>query len=117
MSQLVRSLPMQAAPSGSFDWGKQWYPMAIAADLDPGRPHALELLGQPLVGASAAATSCQSGTDDTSCTPCMLPRSSTVIAEPHRKVQAITDAPGQLNCCALAAAGCVERWGGRVAGI
>jgi hypothetical protein len=44
-------LCVQAAPSGGFDWAKQWYPMAIAADLDPGRPHAVELLGQPLVGA------------------------------------------------------------------
>ena len=52
MSPLCSLLPMQAAPSGSFDWGKQWYPMAIAADLDPGRPHAVELLGQPLVGAN-----------------------------------------------------------------
>jgi phenylpropionate dioxygenase-like ring-hydroxylating dioxygenase large terminal subunit len=42
---------MQAASCDSFDWAKQWYAMAVAEDLDPGRPHSVELLGQPLVGA------------------------------------------------------------------
>ena len=33
----------------SFDWQRQWYPLAFIEDLDPGRPHALELLGRRLV--------------------------------------------------------------------
>ena len=28
-----------------FDWLKQWYPLAVADDLDPSRPHAEQLLG------------------------------------------------------------------------
>jgi len=28
-----------------FDWVKQWYPLAVADDLDPTRPHAQLLLG------------------------------------------------------------------------
>lgn len=39
----------QASASEAFDWRRQWYGLAIAADLVPGRPHAVELLGQPLV--------------------------------------------------------------------
>ena len=39
----------EALPSGSdgaaFDWLKQWYPLAVAEDLDPDRPHAEQLLG------------------------------------------------------------------------
>ena len=33
----------------SFDWQRQWYPLAFIEDLDPGRPHAAELLGKRLV--------------------------------------------------------------------
>lgn len=50
-----RSVAAQATPSEPFDWARQWYAMAAAADLDPGRPHAMELLGQPLVRCCAAA--------------------------------------------------------------
>ena len=32
-----------------FNWEKQWYPVAITADLDPSRPRAITLLGQRLV--------------------------------------------------------------------
>ena len=35
-----------AAP---FDWLKQWYPLAIEADLDPTQPHAELLMGERLV--------------------------------------------------------------------
>ena len=33
----------------NFDWKRQWYPLAFIEDLDPGRPHAMELLGRRLV--------------------------------------------------------------------
>lgn len=32
-----------------FDWARQWYPVAVAADLQAGRPHAVTLLGRELV--------------------------------------------------------------------
>ena len=38
-----------AAP---FNWLKQWYPLAVAADLDPGRPHAQQLMGEIMLSAS-----------------------------------------------------------------
>jgi phenylpropionate dioxygenase-like ring-hydroxylating dioxygenase large terminal subunit len=45
-----------AAAAGAADWGeqqidwhKQWYPLAIIADLDARRPHAVRLLNEPLV--------------------------------------------------------------------
>ncbi len=34
---------------GKFDWERQWYPMAFVVDLDPSRPHAIQLLGKDLV--------------------------------------------------------------------
>jgi hypothetical protein len=113
--------PMQAAPSGSFDWGKQWYPMAIAADLDPGRPHAVELLGQPLVGASAAATSAYLGS--------MTPNAPLTCCEGHQQVinsrcratpeDASVTVMHQVQLCifALRPVGPLERRGGRVAGV
>ena len=39
----------EAANGGTFDWARQWYPLAFVEDLDPGRPHAMELLGKRLV--------------------------------------------------------------------
>ncbi|BDA41303.1 Protein TIC 55, chloroplastic [Coccomyxa sp. Obi] len=33
----------------TYDWAKQWYPLAFVEDLDPKVPHAMELLGQRLV--------------------------------------------------------------------
>ena len=33
----------------TFQWTKQWYPVAVAAFLDPSRPHAIQLLGKDLV--------------------------------------------------------------------
>jgi hypothetical protein len=125
MSWLLLSLLMQAAPSGSFDWGKQWYPMAIAADLDPGRPHAVELLGQPLVGATSRCHISLSGTHDTKCTPCMLQRSSAghqqVIkrhcrAKPEDAMVTMLH-PVKGACCALHPVGALERRGGGVACI
>lgn len=121
MSQLCSLLPMQAAPSGTFDWGKQWYPMAIAADLDAGRPHAVELLGQPLVGASAAATSAYLGR--------LTPSAPLTCCEGHQQVikrhcraapeAALVTLMHQLKLCmfALHPLGPLERRGGGVAGI
>lgn len=44
-------LPKIQEPSeeSTFDWARQWYPLAFVEDLDPGRPHAMELLGKRLV--------------------------------------------------------------------
>jgi hypothetical protein len=39
----------QGAKPDAFDWVRQWYPLAFVEDLDPGRPHAVELLGKRLV--------------------------------------------------------------------
>ena len=33
----------------TFQWTKQWYPVAVAAFLDSSRPHAIQLLGKDLV--------------------------------------------------------------------
>lgn len=33
----------------TFEWTKQWYPVAVIEFLDPTRPHAIELLGKSLV--------------------------------------------------------------------
>ena len=33
----------------TFQWTKQWYPVAVADFLDPSRPHAIQLLGKDLV--------------------------------------------------------------------
>lgn len=35
--------------SESFQWTKQWYPLAVVAYLDPTRPHAMQLLGKNVV--------------------------------------------------------------------
>jgi hypothetical protein len=35
--------------SGLFDWERQWYPLAVADQLDPGRPNKAALLGRALV--------------------------------------------------------------------
>lgn len=35
--------------STPFDWSKQWYPVAVVADLDPARPHPNTLLNKKLV--------------------------------------------------------------------
>lgn len=32
-----------------MDWGKQWWAVALAPDVDASRPYAVELLGRPLV--------------------------------------------------------------------
>ena len=34
---------------GTFDWRRQWYPVALLDYLDPKMPHPLELLGERLV--------------------------------------------------------------------
>ncbi|KAK9828711.1 hypothetical protein WJX72_001664 [[Myrmecia] bisecta] len=43
--------PSEEAQSSSstFSWTQQWYPLAVVADLDPSRPHAMMLLGKELV--------------------------------------------------------------------
>jgi phenylpropionate dioxygenase-like ring-hydroxylating dioxygenase large terminal subunit len=38
-----------SAVEAPFDFQHQWYPLAFVEDLDPGRPHAAELLGKRLV--------------------------------------------------------------------
>eukprot|EP00897_Mesotaenium_endlicherianum_P005418 jgi/Mesen1/4904/ME000244S04073 len=46
--ELAKSL--QKADAGEkFDWNAHWYPMAIVADLQKDRPHAITILGHPLV--------------------------------------------------------------------
>ncbi len=40
---------MQAQEEAKFDWAKQWYPVAFVDDLDPLKPHSIELLGKRLV--------------------------------------------------------------------
>lgn len=40
---------LQAPQEEAFDWARQWYPLAFVEDLDPRRPHAVELLGKRLV--------------------------------------------------------------------
>ena len=37
---------MQAQEEAKFDWAKQWYPVAFVDDLDPLKPHSIELLGE-----------------------------------------------------------------------
>ena len=39
----------QPPETASFQWTKQWYPMAVVAHLDPSRPHSVQLLGRDLV--------------------------------------------------------------------
>ena len=36
-------------PTKSFDWERQWYPVAVVADLDRQRPHPTKLLNKDLV--------------------------------------------------------------------
>ena len=38
-----------AAKKHSFQWTKQWYPVAVIEYLEPSRPHAIQLLGRSLV--------------------------------------------------------------------
>ncbi|EIE23405.1 ISP domain-containing protein [Coccomyxa subellipsoidea C-169] len=45
----IQTSTQEAANGGTFDWARQWYPLAFVEDLDPGRPHAMELLGKRLV--------------------------------------------------------------------
>ena len=33
----------------TFQWTKQWYPVAVVDFLDPSRPHAMQLLGKDIV--------------------------------------------------------------------
>jgi phenylpropionate dioxygenase-like ring-hydroxylating dioxygenase large terminal subunit len=41
--------PFQAEEEETFQWTKQWYPVAAVNFLDPSHPHALQLLGKNLV--------------------------------------------------------------------
>ena len=40
---------LQALEEDRFDWARQWYPVAFVDDLDPTKPHPIELLGKRLV--------------------------------------------------------------------
>ena len=49
-----KNLEPQTAPflqqaEATFQWTKQWYPVAVAEFLDPSRPHSIQLLGKDLV--------------------------------------------------------------------
>ncbi len=41
--------PSSTSGADTFQWTKQWYPIAVAEFLDPSRPHAVQLLGNDLV--------------------------------------------------------------------
>ncbi|MDF5725071.1 MAG: Rieske 2Fe-2S domain-containing protein [Rhizonema sp. PD37] len=53
----VSNFPAGAKPIGelkqgeelTFQWTKQWYPVAVVEFLDPSRPHAMQLLGKDIV--------------------------------------------------------------------
>ena len=38
--------PQHEEEQPAFDWGRQWYPVAMEADLELERPNALQLLGK-----------------------------------------------------------------------
>ncbi len=38
-----------ANKAASYDWASKWYPLAFEADLDPAKPHSIEVLGTQLV--------------------------------------------------------------------
>ena len=39
----------QVPEQDKFDWARQWYPVAFVDDLEPTKPHSIELLGKRLV--------------------------------------------------------------------
>ena len=41
--------PDHNASQSSFSWTKQWYPVALAKDLEADKPNAIKLLGKDLV--------------------------------------------------------------------
>ncbi len=41
--------PLQGLQEETFQWTKQWYPLAVVEFLDPKRPYAVQLLGRDLV--------------------------------------------------------------------
>jgi phenylpropionate dioxygenase-like ring-hydroxylating dioxygenase large terminal subunit len=41
--------PVKEEEQGTFQWTKQWYPVAVVDFLDPSRPHAMQLLGKDMV--------------------------------------------------------------------
>lgn len=41
--------PSSTSAADTFEWTKQWYPIAVVEFLDPSRPHAVQLLGHDLV--------------------------------------------------------------------
>lgn len=45
----LESKPFSLQSQESFNWTEQWYPVAVAADLDPSKPHATKLLGDNYV--------------------------------------------------------------------
>ncbi len=47
MQGIIQEERLHSEPDAApFNWLKQWYPLAVAADLDPGRPHAQLLMGK-----------------------------------------------------------------------
>jgi len=51
LKEKVRDVIQQfiEAETGTFQWTKQWYPVAVVDFLDPSRPHKMQLLGKELV--------------------------------------------------------------------
>ncbi|MEM9165124.1 MAG: Rieske 2Fe-2S domain-containing protein [Cyanobacteria bacterium P01_F01_bin.4] len=48
-SDNIEPLEQLLTDSSSFQWAKQWYPVAVIEFLDSSRPHAIQLLGKDLV--------------------------------------------------------------------
>ena len=45
---IVWAAQVGAGEGSNFNWDRQWYPLAVADQLDPGRPNKASLLGRPL---------------------------------------------------------------------
>lgn len=49
LQQQTTTIHSDQPQEGTFQWTKQWYPVAVAEFLDPSCPHAIQLLGKDLV--------------------------------------------------------------------
>eukprot|EP00898_Chlorokybus_atmophyticus_P009261 jgi/Chlat1/965/Chrsp108S01391 len=47
--QLAEEQPATSDSMEKFSWTKQWYPAGIVMDLDPSKPNAVTILGEPIV--------------------------------------------------------------------
>ncbi|CAI5490449.1 unnamed protein product [Closterium sp. Naga37s-1] len=48
-SAAVQAAGAESAQSERFEWSRAWYAVGVAADMDASRPHALTVVGRPLV--------------------------------------------------------------------